>query len=83
MANIPPYSTPRWVKILGIVALVLVLLFGILHLTGGGANHGPGQHMPSGDARDTLRFSVTVESSPFGHGADDQTPRIAPGVRQL
>ncbi len=29
-------STPRWVKIFGIISLVLVLLFAILHLTGRG-----------------------------------------------
>ena len=29
-------STPRWVKVFGIITLVLVLLFVILHLTGGG-----------------------------------------------
>lgn len=29
-------GTPRWVKLFGIIALVLVLLFVILHLTGGG-----------------------------------------------
>ena len=55
MANPPrdPYSkshsdddtgsttgTPRWVKVFGIVALVLALLFVILHLTG----HGLGGH---------------------------------------
>lgn len=27
-------STPRWVKVFGVIALVLVLLFVILHLTG-------------------------------------------------
>jgi hypothetical protein len=40
-------STPRWVKMFGIIALVLVLLFVILHLTG------------SGLVRDTLPSSVT------------------------
>ena len=35
-----PPSTPRWVKVFGIVAVVLVLLFVILHLTG----HSPGGH---------------------------------------
>lgn len=39
-------STPRWVKVFGIIT-VLLLLFVIWHLVGGG--HGPGQHMPSGD----------------------------------
>ena len=33
-------GTPRWVKMFGIIALVLVLLFVIVHLTGGGlADH--------------------------------------------
>jgi hypothetical protein len=40
-------SRPRWVNVLGIIAIVLVLLAGILLLTG---EHGPGRHMPSGDA---------------------------------
>ena len=35
-------QTPRWVKVFGIIALVLVLLFVILHLTGRGfGNHTP------------------------------------------
>lgn len=39
-------STPRWVKVFGIIALILVLLVGIMMLSSG---HGPGAHMPSGD----------------------------------
>ena len=35
-------STPRWVKIFGVIGLALVLLFIILHLVGGGL----GQHAP-------------------------------------
>ena len=35
-------STPRWVKVFGLIALVLFLLFVILHLTG----HGLGGHTP-------------------------------------
>lgn len=31
-----PPNTPRWVKVFGIIAIVLVLLFVILHLAGGG-----------------------------------------------
>jgi hypothetical protein len=38
-------STPRWVKVFGIVVIVLVLLFVILHLMGGGF----GGHTPSID----------------------------------
>jgi hypothetical protein len=35
-------SPPRWVKVFGIIALVVILLFVVLLLTGGG--HGPGRH---------------------------------------
>jgi hypothetical protein len=35
-------STPRWVKVFGIILIVLVLLFVILHLTG----RGLGGHTP-------------------------------------
>jgi hypothetical protein len=37
-------STPRWVKVFGIIVIVLVLLFVILHLTGNSL----GGHTPSG-----------------------------------
>jgi len=37
--------TPRWVKVFGITVIVLVLLFGILHLTGNSLG-GPGGHTP-------------------------------------
>lgn len=43
-----PPSTPRWVKIFGIIAIVLVLLFIIIQLTGIGGDHGPGRHILSG-----------------------------------
>ncbi len=46
-----PPSTPRWVKVFGVIGIVLILLFGILKLAGG-SNHGPGRHMPSGNASD-------------------------------
>jgi hypothetical protein len=28
-------ATPRWVKVFGVIAIIVVLLFVILHLTGG------------------------------------------------
>lgn len=40
-----PPPTPRWVKLLGIVILVLALLFVGLHLTGN-SPFGPGSHTP-------------------------------------
>ena len=36
-------GAPRWVKVLGIIALVLVVLVVVIVLIGG--NHGPGRHM--------------------------------------
>jgi hypothetical protein len=37
-----PPRTPRWLKVFGIIALALVLLFVLLHLTG----RGLGGHLP-------------------------------------
>ena len=80
MADLPPYSTPRWVKILGIVALVLVLVFGILHLAGIGGNHGPGQHMPSGSTGAIPPSSVAVHQMWPDEGPGGHTRLIAYGV---
>jgi uncharacterized cupredoxin-like copper-binding protein len=41
--------TPRWVKVFGIIAIVLVLLVVVVLLVGGG-RHGPGRHTSSGGA---------------------------------
>ena len=38
-------STPRWVKVFGIVALVLLHLFIVLHLADPD-RYGPGRHTP-------------------------------------
>jgi ABC-type transporter Mla subunit MlaD len=68
MANRPPYpGTPRWVKVFGIIAIVVVLLVVFMLLTG----HGPGRHMPSGDAGGQVAaFSVMEEHAlpEGGHG---------------
>ena len=53
MTNLPPdpsddTSTPRWVKVSGVIVIILVLLFGIMILTGG--NHGPGRHLSGAQA---------------------------------
>lgn len=48
MADPPPYpGAPRWVKISGIIAIVLVLLVIAALVTGVGGPHGPGRHLPS------------------------------------
>jgi hypothetical protein len=53
MADPPPdpdsngdTGTPRWVKIFGIIGLVLILLVVIMMFIGGG-DHGPGRHTRS------------------------------------
>ena len=45
-------TTPRWVKVAGIVALAVVLLAVIVLVTGRGGGHGPGRHTP-GDSGHT------------------------------
>lgn len=83
MADQPPYSTPRWVKIVGIIALVLVLLVGIMLLAGVGGEHGPGRHRPSGDAGETALSSVTGDHVQSGGGPIGKTPSTAQAVQQL
>jgi hypothetical protein len=39
-------STPRWVKVFGILAVVVALLFVVMLLAGGG-RHGPSRHRVS------------------------------------
>ena len=49
MAEPPSYpGTPRWVKVFGIIVIVLILLVVARVLIGG--EHGPGRHTPTGDA---------------------------------
>jgi len=43
-----PHSTPRWVKVSGIIAAVVMVAIVILALAGGG-EHGPARHLPGGD----------------------------------
>ncbi len=67
MADLPPdpgddTRTPRWVKVLGIIALALVLLVVIMLLTG----HGPGRHMSGGLG------GHTPPSIVMGHGVQQR-----------
>lgn len=43
-----PTGAPRWVKVSGLIATVLVVLVLIAMLASGG-RHGPGRHLRSGD----------------------------------
>jgi hypothetical protein len=44
----PGTGVPRWVKFLGIVALVLLVIFVIAQVTGVAGEHRPGRHLPGG-----------------------------------
>lgn len=46
----PGPGMPQWVKVAGIIAGVLVLLFVLLQLAGVGGGHGPGRHLSTGQA---------------------------------
>ena len=68
MADLPPTrdpsddtgvgpGTPRWVKVFGIIVIVLVLLGGIIVFTGIGGEHGPSRHTPPGGSGGQTRPS--------------------------
>jgi hypothetical protein len=62
MADRPPYpGIPQWVKVFGIIGIVVALLVVIILVTGVGGEHGPGRHSPSDDASGTI--------TPIQHGA--------------
>ena len=54
-------GTPRWVKVLGIIALVVVLLGGIIVFTRVGGEHGPSGQTPSGDTDGQTPPSSVIE----------------------
>ena len=51
-----PPGAPRWVKVFGIVAAVVVLLFLILLLAGN--DHGPGRHLGGEEKRPGVEHTV-------------------------
>ena len=58
MGNRPSYpGTPRWVKVSGIIVIVLVLLAVIMLLSG----HGPGRHTSSGEAGSQVVLSSVMD----------------------
>ncbi|HYP40708.1 MAG TPA: hypothetical protein VEX13_10150 [Chloroflexia bacterium] len=70
MSDPPPYpGIPLWMKVSGLIALVVVPLVAIIMLTGIGGQHGPGRHIPSGDAGSpspsgSLGGSIPPEAEP-------------------
>jgi hypothetical protein len=90
MTDLPPNSdrsqdigtrpgTPRWVKVFGIIVIVLVLLFVISLLAG--VRHGPDMHTPSGDAGGhTPIFSVMED---YARSGSDLASYILPEAGYL
>ncbi len=60
----PTTGTPRWVKVFAIIALVAILLFLVLTVTGGGGDHGPGRHSGSGGHAEAPPASVSEGHRP-------------------
>jgi hypothetical protein len=56
---------PRWVKVVGIVAVVVALLVVVLMLTSGMGGHGPQRHGGTGGA--TPPSNVTATAGVAGH----------------
>jgi hypothetical protein len=51
MADPSPYpGVPRWVRVLGIIAIALVVFVSSVLVTGAGGPHGPGRQLSPGDA---------------------------------
>jgi hypothetical protein len=48
--------TPRWVKVIGVVLAVGVVLVVVLILTGRGGSHGPGRHALAVGAGNDIAF---------------------------
>jgi hypothetical protein len=63
---------PRWVKVLGIVIGILVLLFVVLRVAGIGGEHGPRRHTSSAGPGDVPLSSVVGTQMPAG--LPDQAP---------
>jgi hypothetical protein len=74
-------GTPRWVKVFGIVALIVVVVFVILVLTGRGGGHGPSRHTPGGETH----LWATYLGPHWNSSRRDTHPAMTmtPGVRRF
>ena len=43
-------GVPRWVKVAGLIAIVVIVLIAFILITGIGGPHGPFRHLPGGGA---------------------------------
>jgi hypothetical protein len=65
----PTTGPPLWLKVFGIVALIVVVVFVVVMLTGVGGGHGPGRHVRSEDPPGGNQgpSGATGHSPPGGH----------------
>ena len=64
--NNSTYRTPRWVKIFGIIALIVILLVVVVLVTGIGGEHGPGRHMRPSTNGGSDSSSIELETQQDG-----------------
>lgn len=80
----PTYRTPRWVKVFGIITLIVVLVIVIVLATGLGGPHGPRRHVPGGDADGDILVSSVMEDPTSSDGdLGIHTPPTEHGPQQL
>jgi len=63
-----PHTSPRWVRVFGIIAIVVVLLVVAMLLFGGGG-HGPGRHTPGGEPAEQIEQGAPGSDLTGGHRA--------------
>lgn len=67
-ADRPP-NAPRWVKVSGIIIIILVLLFIILKFTGIGGDHGPGRHGFSDQSAEQIQQMLFIRDMPLAYAS--------------
>lgn len=60
--------TPRWVKMLGVIIIVLILLLAVTLVTDIGGPHGPDRHTPSDSESGALPAVVKAGVMVIGRG---------------
>lgn len=63
------YSTPRWVKVFGMIALVIIALILVLMLMRGPGGHGPARHRSGGGAAVQPHPAGAVADAGVAHGS--------------
>jgi hypothetical protein len=65
-------GTPRWVKVAGVIALVILVMLVVALLSGG--KHGPGRHALDTVARPALAFALSAAADHPAPASGDARP---------